>query len=709
MSINSILNTSLSGLFATQTALRATANNVANINTPHYARVSVGLEANTSQGQTAGVSVSGVTRVVDEFLSTALRTSTSNTSEFSVQREFHDRLQGILGDPSSDSSLSSRIDQLYTSLADLALNPADALRRQQTLSEFQSYLDQTGVFQAQIQNLRSEASQQISEGVDSANELLQRIHDLNPLLVNQRISGGDSGGLEGQLAQALSELSELIDIKVDRQESGSVHISTGSGYPLVDTSLSQLSYVGPGLVDADTTFSSIQVSRVDSETLVPISTKVDIEPNIRSGALAGLLAVRDTQFPDLADSLGELSAHVADEFNRIHNAYSAAPPPNTLTGKQTIIKDADALNFTGDVTFAVVNSANELQASVTVDFDAGGAPTTFAALQTLVNGASGLNGAGTLALTNGVMSFTATSSANSVAIVDDPTDPSLRAGRGFSHFFGMNDIIQGEVSGIYETGLSGTETHNMGAGEAINLRVVDANSREITTVTVPVTGTTYNDMIGALNSVGSGLGAYFTFSLDANTGALSWTPKPGFEGADFQVGTDTTQIASTGMSFTSAFGMGNAAQADAAKNVQIVSAITNNPDLLALSVFDLTGSIGDVVLTHGDQRGALALQDLENSLVSFADAGELQGTSVTLSQYVSHFLGNAGLQAARASNFEEDNLALKQEIDQRNSDISGVNLDEELANLVVYQNAYNAAAKLLSSVQDLYDTLLAAV
>ena len=87
----------------------------------------------------------------------------------------------------------------------------------------------------------------------------------------------------------------------------------------------------------------------------------------------------------------------------------------------------------------------------------------------------------------------------------------------------------------------------------------------------------------------------------------------------------------------------------------------------------------------------------------------MKASSVTLSQYVARFLGNAGLQAQRAQNLEEDNLALQQEVSQRNSDVSGVNMDEELSNLVVYQNAYNAAARVLSSVQELYDSLLAAV
>jgi flagellar hook-associated protein 1 FlgK len=705
MSLNSIISTSLSGLFTNQTALRTTANNVANVNTEGYSRVRVVQETAITQGTSAGVSISSIERVVDEFLETALRTSESNTAEFTAQREFHDRLQGILGDPSADSSLSSRIDQVFSAIADLSLSPADVLRRTQTLSEMQSFLDQTSLFGEQIQTLRSEASQQMVESVDAINEQLQRIHDINPLLAKQTISGEESGGLEGQLAQALSGLADLIDIKVDRQETGSVYVSTSNGYPLIDTSLSQLEYDAPGVVLAGTYFPTVNISRVDDDTLEASSSTVDLTPHIRSGRLAGLIEMRDEQLPNLSLALGELGARVADEFNAVHNSYSASPAANSLEGRQTFVDGSHDPGFTGIVTFAVVDSSNQLVASSTVDFDSA-SPADFDALVTAVNGDLGANG--TLALTNGVFSFSATNSTDGVVIADDASAPSDRGGRGFSHFFGMNDLIVADQPGIYDTGITGAETHNMTAGETIEFRVVDSSSKELETVTVTVpAGTDFDDMLSELNSV-TGLGAYFTFAWDSN-GALGWTENSGYDGAQLSVVADNTQVASTGMAFTEVFGVGDVYVADAARNMEIREEIVDDPDLMALSVFDTTGSIGDVVLTSGDQRGALALQDLHTSLVNFDEAGELKETDVTLTQYVARFLGNAGLQAVRAANFEEDNMALQEEIGARNSDISGVNLDEELSNLVVYQNAYNAAARILSSVQELYDSLLAAV
>lgn len=704
MSLNNIISTSLSGLFTNQSAIRVTANNISNVNTENYARVRVNTEAAVVQGTSAGVNVASIERVVDEFLETALRTSVSNTEEYSAQREFHDRFQGILGDPASDSSLAARLDQFYSSIADLTLNPADVLRRQQTISELQSFLDQVKEVQVQIQNLRSEASQQVSETVETINEELQRIDALNPLIVRQQALGQEAGGLEGQLAQSLASLSENIDIRVSRAESGQVTVTTQSGYPLVDSSLSQLSYNAPGIVTSGTFFPAVAINRVDSDTMAPTSTLVDLTPNIRSGRLSGLIEMRDQQLVDISLAFGELSAQMADQFNANQNGFISVPPPNNLTGEPTFVDGGHPSGFTGRVSFAVVDDQNRLVSNTTVDFD-GAPPADFNALVTQVNTA--LAGNGTLALTDGVMSFTAANAADGVVIFDDEATPSDRAGRGFSHFFGMNNLITADKPGIYQTGLNGTEDHQLTTGGIMSFQVTDSRGSEIDTVTVNVSGSTFDDMITELNNV-SGLGAYFSFSLDA-TGALAYTENAGFNDISLKVQSDTTETGSTGLSFTRIFGIGDTFTADAAKSLQVREEIQNDPNLLALGSFDATAAVGTVALTSGDQRGALALQNIETKLVTFASAGELKAGNVTLSQYMARILGNAGLMAQRAENFEEDNQALQQEVFQRNADVSGVNMDEELANLVIFQNAYNAAARILSSVQELYDSLLNAV
>lgn len=705
MSINSIINSSLSGLFVNQQALHVTSNNIANVNTPGYNRLEVEQSANILQGEAAGVLLDGVTRVVDTFLESASRVANSNAMEYTSQREFHDRIQGVLGDPNASSSLSSRMSEIYSSLADLTLNPADVLRRQQTLNDMQAFFDSVSLVHDEIQGLRTEASEQIKEKVLEVNALLDRVYQLNPLIAKAKVDGNTPGALEGEMSQVLDELSALIDINVRQNDNGTYVVATSSGVTMVDTNTkSEMEYEAPGFVDAGTFFDTIKLYRLNPATDERISEGRDMNGQIRSGQLRGLMEIRDEQLVDLSSSLGEFSARFSDEMNAVHNTYSAVPAPNSLSGVQTFIDGSQSVNFTGQVTFAITDASNRLVNSHTVDFDT----TTFADYDALIaNVNAGLGGDGTLALTNGVMSLTATNSANGVVIADDETTPSRLAGRGFSHYFGMNDLVTSRRPGIYETGLTGTDPHTLATGGEMQFRVLDKYNAEITTVTVNVTGTSVDDMITELNNV-AGLGGFVTFSLDSN-GSLTWESNGLYEDIDLQLISDTTAMGDTQVAFTTAFGLDKKFQIEAAADLNVVDRLKTSPAQMAVSVFDSTAAVGDIVLTAGDQRGALAFQYTETELYTFEEAGELRQTQVSFQQYLGQFLGNAGLMASRAENLEVDNTALQSELFQRRTDVSGVNLDEELSNLIVYQNAYNASARILSTAQELYDTLLQSV
>ena len=719
MSLNSVLSTSLSGLFTSQEAIRATSNNIANVNTEGYNRNIVVQDTRVLQGAASGVEVVEVRRIVDEFLETSFRTATSNTEEFSIQRSFHDRLQGFLGDPASESSLSARTDRVFERITEVALSPADVLRRQSALAEIDSFLLQINTLGNQIQSLRAEASQQIVESVGRANEALNRIFEINPLLVRETTIGGETGGLEQQLATELNNLAEEIDIRVVREDNGDVSVFTSNGTPLVNRSLlHQFAYTSPGAVTSETVFPIIEINRVDPETLNPIGTPADFPQNLRSGTMRGLLDLRDGNLADLTETLGELAARTRDSFNAVHNSYTAVPAPNSLTGEAQPISGDNSVGFSGITTFAVVNSDNTTDTSVTVDFTAqtingaanAAAFANFTSLVAAIN--TGLGTAGTLSFTDGVMAFSASDATDGVLIHDDETTPARRAGRGFSHFFGMNDLIKSASTGIFEPGIAASDNHNLGNGQTISFSVRDSVGRELSAVTLTIdttTNQTYGQLATALSDTTTGLGNFFTFAVDPNTGALTSTITPPRENITLSVQSDNTQIGTTGISLGRAFGLTQGIRESAARDLQVRGDITTNPNLMSLASFDTTATGTVPSLAAGDQRGALALQALQTQQVSFSNAGEQVASDVTIPQYVARFLGNAGTIAERVSNLESDNRALQFEVSQRQSDFSGVNLDEELANLVVYQNAYGAAARVLTSVQELYDSLLAAV
>ena len=171
----------------------------------------------------------------------------------------------------------------------------------------------------------------------------------------------------------------------------------------------------------------------------------------------------------------------------------------------------------------------------------------------------------------------------------------------------------------------------------------------------------------------------------------------------------STQPTLTGVSISRFFGIGDPFRAEAAADMRIVEEVPADAGLLATARLKLTALPGEVALFKGDQAGALALQALETKVINFSDAGELAAQARTLSSFNGAVIGNFAQLADRAKLARDDTQNQKTEIEQRRNSISGVNLDEELANLVIFQNSYNAAARALSTVQQLYDALLSVI
>jgi len=708
MAFNSIMSGAISGVLTNQQAIRVTGENIANVGTENYARQEVRTEANLAGSQSAGVRLQDIQRVVDGFLETARLESTSDVERSAVMSSLHDRLQGSLGSPDGDTNLAARLNSVFETLATLAQEPANAAARQQVIGALDGFAREASRIADQIQSLRGEASARMEEQIEKANQAIEDISRLNGRIVQSQAVGGDTAALENSRQDAISTLSEAIGVRVNENPDGSVNVLTTNGLRLVGPgNFQRLDYNNPGTVTPGTDFPPVTAQRVDIISGQPEGTVRQIDKDIVSGALSGLIAMRDDELVELSVSLGELSARVADEVNRVHNGFSAVPPPNSLDGQQTAFLGSDPHNFTGQSTFAVVDSQNRLVSRVTVDFD-DPAITSIDDVVAAVN--TGLGGAGTLSFAGGQMSFSAANAQNGVAIAEDSATASDRAGRGFSHFFGMNDLLSANQPGLFETGVATGDDVTFPSGGTISFRATDSDGREVLTATLDTTSLpatpTYGDIVTALNDPATGLGQAFTVSLTGQ-GELQFTPNS--SGVKLSVTEDLTDVNGTGVRLSELFGIGDSFRAEAARGFGVIGSAPQNAARLATASFDLTAAVGEGALSAGDQSGILALQQVQGLDVTSDDAGEIPGRTRTLGGFVSEVLGNIGAMADRASGGEETGRALLQEIDARRENISGVNLDEELANLVIFQNSYNAAARVLSSVQDLFDSLLAAV
>lgn len=704
MSLSTILNIANSGLQTSQTQLRVVSDNVANVNTPGYVRKIADQVSISTEGVGTGVNIARIRIATDRFLQAAALNAGAEASREGVRYELYDRIQSLFGDPGGDSSFFSQIDSVFSAFAVAAEDAVSAPRRQEALFKTQAIFDEAARITQQIQAVREDADTRISTAVDKANSLLKQIELLNVSIAKATVTTGDASGALTQQAQLVDQLAKLMDVQVQPRAIGGITIRTGDGVMLAGAGTATLEYKRAGAVTSESTFNEIWITE-------PGGNKRNLADGLKSGEIKGLLELRDVDAPQTAERVAELVAHVADELNRAHNANSGVPAPNSLTGKnvgQTL--ETALTGFTGETSIAVVNpTTGAITTRVDVAFSGGsvsfngGPPTPMANFLVGLNTA--LGGAATASFVDGKLSITAAGGAG-VAIADPVGAASDKAGRGFSHYFGMNDLVVSGRPSTYDIGLTLGSQLGFTPGETVTFRLTGENGAKLRDVAVAVpAGGTLNDLLNALNNSVTGVGRYGSFALDAASGEVKFTPL-GSPAPRMSVIEDKTTQVPSGQSVTELLGLGKGVRASRGDDFSVRLDIRQNPAKLALAQLNLTAAAGTPALTTGDGRGALVLADAGQKATRFSSAGASPGGSMSVSRYASELSGEIGGKANAAKTRQASAQALATEAETRQQNFEGVNLDEELVLMTTYQQAFNASARMIQAAKDMYDMLL---
>lgn len=695
MSLTATLRTASSGLQAAQAALRTVSDNIANVNTPGYVRKAVIQEPAVVNGVGMGVKIEGVKRITDQYLQLASLTASSDAERWGAISQYLDNAQSLFGDPSADGFFFNRLDKIFGAFAAVADDPSSTLQRSQALSSVEDFLSEADRINSQIVSLGNTVETQVTAGVDRANYLLEQISTLNADIRSASLVGADASGSENIQSQLLDELATLMNVRVNARTGGGIDVRSVEGALLAGDAPAKITYTSSG-----TTPGYFSAQPGGSPSAQPIQ--------LTSGELKGLIELRDVELPKLYDQLGEFVSRAVDQLNAAHNASAAYPAPATMTGRATGLDLPTAVNgFSGTATVAIVDTAGLLQRTVAIDFTAGtmsvngGLGAAFTPATFLADLNTALGGAGTATFTGGALTLNA-AAGNGLAI-DEGT--SQKTGRGFSHFFGLNDLINSNGFTNYATGLQGADAHGFVAGEPITFRLSYPDGRPIQDVTVNVpAAATMTDLLGALNNSSTGVGLYGAFSLDAN-GILSFAGSAPLD-AQLSVVTDNTHRGAGGPSISQIFGLGVQERSSRAGRFQLDTTLNSDPTKLAMGKVDVSAGLGQVAVRPGDGQGALALSLAGETPVLFQAAGSLGQVTMTLSRYASEFGGAIGRGAAAAETRKASAEAVSTEANNRRQSVEGVNLDEELINLTTYQQAYGASARMIQATSELFDVLL---
>ncbi|MBS0879108.1 flagellar hook-associated protein FlgK [Pantoea sp. JGM49] len=312
--MSSIINSAMSGLSAAQAALSTTSNNISNYTVAGYSRQTTILsQANsTLQGNSYygnGVTLSGVQREYDEFVTAQLRGSNANYSAVNTQYSQISNIDDLLS--TSTTSLSTSIQSFFTNVQNVVSNANDPSARQSMLSYAQGLVNQFQTTAQYLNNMQTSVNTDIASNVDQINTYTSQIADLNTQIAKLTTGNGAApNDLLDQRDQLVNNLNNIVGVNVSQQE-GSYIVSMGS-VTLVNGKNSTNLVAMPSSADN----SRITVGYVDKQ-----AGNVEIpEKTLTTGSLGGLLAFRTQDLDTVQNQLGQLAAAFTTSFNAVQTA-----------------------------------------------------------------------------------------------------------------------------------------------------------------------------------------------------------------------------------------------------------------------------------------------------------------------------------------------------------------------------------------------------
>jgi flagellar hook-associated protein 1 FlgK len=289
-----------------QKVMNATANNVANANTPGYSRQrAVLVEGDPiTLGRIvlgSGVQLQKLESVRDPILQVRIQQETQRQGEMDALVTGMNQVQVMF--TNSDGDLGAQISTFFASLDRLAIDPQNLALRQGVLTAAGNVANSFHLLTKNLSTQRQNLDLSVGQAVDQVNELTAQIAQLNGQVDGLQKLGEDASAFVDQRDLLIEKLSDLIDVTSIRSDNG-ISLITGNGTALV--------------AGTESFALSTQVTVAGVQDIFAQGT--DITATIRSGKLAGLLAVRDQKIPELMTSLDTLAAGLANAVNSAHHA-----------------------------------------------------------------------------------------------------------------------------------------------------------------------------------------------------------------------------------------------------------------------------------------------------------------------------------------------------------------------------------------------------
>ena len=651
MSVN-LYQTGVSGLLSAQQQLATTGHNIANVNTEGYSRqrAEQSPQLGIYNGDNyigSGTYVTDIRRIYDEFAQKEQLLNQTNLGFADGLNLSLDQLNNITS--SSGESINSSIEQFYVSINAIADDPSNLGLRNMALSQAGILASNFNSINSQFDQLEKSVNGEIEQIASQITEIAQELANINDQVLQNRSfnEAGQPNDLLDARDRLISELSQYTQVNAIEDQNGVLTVMIGNGTTLVSGQTAMAVEVKSG--DPDPNQTSLE--------LVSGSTRLVLDKTKVGGELGAKFQYRDENLKQARADIDRIATAISYTFNDLQaqgldlngqqgtDIFTDVNSTTLVQGRMQEFSDNTG-SLVGEIHITDLTqlSSDEFE----IEYD--GANYQLLNLNTGSTTTLGAAGAGPFATTFGF------------EFVEGAGAPA--AGDKFLVRPGENSAAL--IAQVLTNG------EGIAASSAIEVTASDNNisagNVQITNVTDPLTAQATAPL--RVEVSGSPAGTYTYNIYNDNTNALlqtgAHTPPQtviaGFAGAfDIEINGDLSGLAPNApetFTINDAFGLGNGTNAFAMADTKDQGLINNGRETFNQSLAISTAKVGT------DAKSAELVADTADAL------------------YTQSY--------------------------NRNQEVKGVNLDEEAANLLRFQQAYQASSRIVSVASEIFDTLLAA-
>ncbi len=631
---SSIFGASLSGMNAAQFGLSTTQHNIANANTPGFTRQSTLLSSQAGQFTGAGfvgqgVSVVGVVRAYDQFLTTQVRQEQSQASYLSTYLASIKQIDNMVADPAA--GVSPAIQSFFSSTNAMANAPESIPARQTVLSTAQAAVNRIQAMDQRLTDISNSLTGQIAGSIQSANTYAKQISTLNTSIKNAIASGQGQqpNDLLDQRDQIVNLLNKEVQASVQIQTDGTMNVFIGNGQPLV---------IGEQSMALQAVQNPNDPSKVDVAYSINGKTITLQQSSLQGGNMGAYLTFRDQTLEPARNALGRVAVGLAasiNQQNQMGQDLNGALGGNILNAAAPRVS-VGANNTGNAIASAAISSVSALTTSdYQLKFDG----TNYSMTRLTDNVVTNL--AGPAPLTQAVDGVSVTVSVGMAAGDSFLIRPTANAARDIALTTTDPTKLATAAPMRASAALANTGTGVIAAGVVNTPLPLNPNLQAPVSITF-TSPTTFN-------VAGAGTGNPVGLVYPTATGNITYN---GW----------TTQI-------------------------------TGAP------VAGDTFNVASNTTATGDNRNALLMAGLQTQNLLANGTTSFQGA-------YSQLVGSVGSKTSELTVTSKAQDAMVTQTVANQQSVSGVNLDEEAANLIRYQRAYQAAAKAMQIANTMFDSLL---